>query len=490
MRDPRAFVTIRRATPRREPVDTRVQHWREFYEPMTEPALSEQGSRCMDCGVPFCHGDRGCPVQNVIPEWNALVQRGAWREALASLHATNNFPEFTGRLCPAPCESACVLGLIGEPVAIRAIEQAIVDRGFQEGWITPRRPRQDTGSRVAVVGSGPAGLAAAQQLRRAGHAVTVFEKADRIGGLLRYGIPSFKLEKTVLDRRLEQIAAEGVVFRTNVLAGADELLSDFDAVLLATGADTARDLTVPGRDLAGIELAMTYLSQQNRRDAGDAIDTDVTIDARDKHVVIVGGGDTGSDCGGTCIRQGARSVTQFELLPEPAVERDASTPWPMWPMQLRTSHAHEEGLSREWSVSTTAFLGRNGRVEELRAARVSPVVRDGRVVYERMAEPEIAIRADLVLLAMGFTGPRRAGVLNELGVELTTGGTVRTGHDHQTSVAGVFAAGDVRRGASLIVWAIREGRDAARCVDEYLRTRAAAHGRSAPDSTARAVAGR
>lgn len=471
MRDVRAFVTLKRATPQREPVETRVNHWREFYEPMRDDALAEQGARCMDCGVPFCHGDTGCPVQNVIPDWNELVRVGRWRDALDALHTTNNFPEFTGRLCPAPCESACVLGLIGEPVSIRSIEQAIADRGWDEGWIEPHPPRAESGRRVAIVGSGPAGLAAAQQLRRLGHHVVVFEKSDRIGGLLRYGIPSFKLGKSALDRRVWQLISEGVVFRTNAHVGqsprVEELRRDFDAICLAMGAESARDLDVPGRTLAGIELAMPYLTQQNRRDEGDTI-TAGAIDARGKHVVIIGGGDTGSDCGGTCIRQGARSVRQFELLPQPGSERHASTPWPLWPMQLRTSHAHDEGLDRTWSVSTTAFSGRDGRVRYLHGVRVESDTSSGQPSFTPVPGTEFRVRADLVLLAMGFTGPRRAGLLDELGVACTASGAVRSDASHMTSVPGVFAAGDVRRGASLIVWAIREGRDAAREIDASL----------------------
>jgi glutamate synthase (NADPH) small chain len=472
--DARAFVTLRRATPRREPTGERVRHWREFYEPFSETGLREQGARCMDCGVPFCQSDTGCPVRNVIPEWNALVQRGNWREALASLHATNNFPEFTGRLCPAPCESACVLGLIDQPVAIRNIEQAIVDRGWQEGWIAPQPPAFESSRRVAVVGSGPAGLAAAQQLRRMGHGVVVFEKSDRIGGLLRYGIPSFKLEKAVLDRRLAQLRAEGVVFRAGADVGqsptVDELRENFHAVCVAIGAESARDLPVPGRVLSGIELAMRFLAQQNRRDAGDAIGADEAIDAEGKHVVIIGGGDTGSDCAGTCLRQGALSVRQFELLPQPPSERAESTPWPMWPMQLRTSHAHEEGCERDWSVSTVAFSGIGGRVRRLHAVRVTAQTGgDGRLVVATVPESQFVIAADLVLLAMGFVGPRRDGLLTQLGVELSSTGAVKTDDEHRTSVPGIFAAGDARRGASLIVWAIREGRDAAASIDAYLR---------------------
>jgi glutamate synthase (NADPH/NADH) small chain len=472
--DAPAFLKLRRATPGRQPVESRVHHWREFYESMPEPGLREQGARCMDCGVPFCQGDTGCPVRNVIPEWNALVQHGRWQEALDSLHATNNFPELTGRLCPAPCESACVLGIIEQPVAIRTIEQAIADRGFHEGWIMPQAPPSETGRRVAVIGSGPAGLAAAQQLRRMGHGVVVFEKADRIGGLLRYGIPSFKLEKTVLDRRVAQLEAEGVRFRTSAEVGrsptVDDLHRKFDAICLAMGAESPRDLQVPGRVLPGIHLAMPFLTQQNRRDAGEAIDPAESIDARDKHVVIIGGGDTGSDCGGTCIRQGARSVRQFELLPQPPEDRSDTTPWPLWPMQLRTSHAHDEGLEREWSVSTTSFSGASGRVRHLHAVRVAPETRDGRTSFAAIPGSDLRINADLVLLAMGFTGARQSGLLSLLGVEMTATGSVRTDESHRTSVDGVFAAGDVHRGASLIVWAIREGRDAADGIDAYLRT--------------------
>ncbi|MEO8575857.1 MAG: glutamate synthase subunit beta [Gemmatimonadales bacterium] len=468
--DARAFVTLRRAAPQREPVDERLRHWKEFYQPLPETALREQGARCMDCGVPFCHGDTGCPVHNVIPEWNELVQIGNWHEAVDSLHATNNFPEFTGRLCPAPCESACVLGIIDQPVAIRNIEQAIADRGFEEGWIAARPPTFESGHRVAVIGSGPAGLAAAQQLRRMGHAVDVFEKSDRIGGLLRYGIPEFKLEKRVLDRRIEQLRAEGVRFHTNANVGesvkVDELRRIYGAICVAIGAGVPRDLKAPGRILLGIDTAMNFLEQQNRRDAGDTIDPREEINARGRNVVIIGGGDTGSDCAGTCLRQGAASVRQFELLPEPPHDRSPSTPWPMWPMQLRSSHAHEEGTEREWCVSTTAFSGTAARVERLHAVRVAPD-ETGRMTP--VAGSEWVIETDLVLLAMGFTGPAREGLLSQLKLKLTDRSTVRVDGTHSTSVPGVFAAGDASRGASLIVWAIREGRDVAARIDSYLR---------------------
>jgi glutamate synthase (NADPH/NADH) small chain len=412
-------------------------------------------------------------VRNVIPEWNGLVQRGDWREAFESLHATNNFPELTGRLCPAPCESACVLGLVNEPVAIRHIEQTIADRGFAEGWVMPRPPRRVSGFRVAVIGSGPAGLAAAQQLRRSGHAVVVFEKNERAGGLLRYGIPEFKLEKSVLDLRLGQLEAEGVQFRSGIDVGeditAEDLRAEFDAICVATGAGAARDLDVPGRNLAGVHLAMDFLTAQNRRLEGDSIDG-AGSDARDKRVVIIGGGDTGSDCAGTCVRQGARSVSQFELLPQPPAGRATSTPWPLWPMQLRTSHAHEEGCDREWSVATTAFSGENGRVQRLHAARMERrVFADGRTDFGRMSGTDFELEADLVLLAMGFTGPIKSRLLTDLAVELDARGSVATDLEHRTSVPGVFAAGDAHRGASLIVWAIREGRDAAGSIDRWLR---------------------
>ena len=478
MGDPKGFLTIRRAAPTRQPVEERVRHWREFYVTLPGQSFQEQGARCMDCGVPFCQGDTGCPVRNVIPEWNDLVSRGRWREALIALEATNNFPELTGRLCPAPCESACVLGLIEQPVAIRHIEQAIADHGFDEGWITPRLPREETGKRVAVVGSGPAGLAAAQQLRRRGHAVVVFEKADRIGGLLRYGIPDFKLEKAVIDQRLTQLEAEGVVFRTSVDVGedvaADELRRDFDAICLAGGAQAARDLPLPGRELGGIHLAMDYLTQQNRRLAGDAVDPAETITAQGKRVIIIGGGDTGSDCAGTCHRQGARSVQQFVLYPQPPLERSATTPWPLWPMQLRSSHAHEEGCEREWSVATTAFSGVHGQVRKLHAVRVTVEATAGGPVHVApLPGSELEMDADLVLLAIGFQGPEPSRLLADLGVRRDVRGNVITDEAHRTSADGVFAAGDVRRGASLIVWAIREGRDAAESIDHYLRRGAA-----------------
>ena len=449
MGDVTGFLQLRRADPTRRPASERTGDWREMYEPLAESALREQGARCMDCGVPFCQGDTGCPVRNVIPDWNDLVYRGQWRDALETLHATNNFPEFTGRLCPAPCETACVLGLIDQPVGIRTIEQAIIDRGFAEGWVAPRPPARESGARVAVIGSGPAGLAAAQQLRRGGHAVTVFERSDRVGGLLRYGIPDFKMAKSVLDRRVIQLAAEGITFVTGVDVGQDVAVVDlrrrFDAILLAGGAPTPRDLDVQGRSLDGIHFAMPFLTHQNRRNAGLS---SVGPTAAGKRVVILGGGDTGSDCLGTCHRQGAAAVTQFELMPTPPTTRAPSTPWPLWPMQLRSSHAHEEGGNRDWSVATVAFSGAHGRVEQLHAVRVDPGFRP-------VPGSEFTVDCDLVLLAMGFT---RAG-------------TVATDADYATDADGVFAAGDQRRGASLIVWAIREGRDAAAAIGRYVAGR-------------------
>ena len=473
MGDARGFITLQRAGPVREPAQDRVRHWREFYAPMAAEDVTTQGARCMECGVPFCQGDTGCPVRNVIPEWNDLVSRGRWREASEALHATNNFPEFTGRLCPAPCESACVLGIIGEPVAIRTIEQAIADRGFEAGWIVPRPPTRSSGRRVVIVGSGPAGLAAAQQLRRSGHAVTVLEKDDRVGGLLRYGIPEFKLEKQVLDRRLRQLKAEGVVFCAGVHAGVDVgfdvLRGEYDAILLAGGAQRARELALPGRELGGVYLAMDYLTQQNRLLNGDDIHASGLISARSKRVVIIGGGDTGSDCAGTAHRQGAASVQQFELLPQPPHDRAVSTPWPLWPMKLRTSHAHEEGTARDWSVATTEFIGVDGRLVGLRTVRMDARPdANMRMQFVPVDGSEHTVAADLVLLAMGFTGPADDGLLAAMSVQRSPLGTVATDERHRTSVDGVFAAGDVRRGASLIVWAIREGRDAAAAMHQYL----------------------
>ncbi len=470
MADPKGFMKYAREGPKRRPVELRLLDWKEFYEPISEDKLKAQGARCMDCGVPFCQSHNGCPVVNLIPEWNDMVHRGRWEDALKALHTTNNFPEFTGRLCPAPCESACVLAINEDPVSIRIIEWNIIDRGFDEGWVQPILPVSHTGKAVAVVGSGPAGLTAAQQLARAGHSVTVFEKADRIGGLLRYGIPEFKMEKWVIDRRLEQMQAEGVQFKTGVHVGVDidaeTLRRQYDAICLAMGAEQARELPVPGRELKGIHLAMEYLTQQNKRNAGDSI-LEEPITAKGKRVVILGGGDTGSDCLGTTHRQGCTEVHQFELLPEPPPQRAESTPWPLWPMQLRSSHAHEEGCDRQWNVSTTRFTGHNGQVTKLHAARVS--FENGK--FTPVPNSEVEMEADLVLLAMGFTGPVKHGLLDSLGVQYDARGNAAVDENCMTNVPGVFAGGDVKRGASLIVWAIAEGRKMAAGVETYLHAR-------------------
>jgi glutamate synthase (NADPH/NADH) small chain len=453
-----------RELPARRPVHERVHDFREVYQEFPEQRLRTQAARCMDCGVPFCH--TGCPLKNIIPDWNDLVYRERWKEAIRTLHATNNFPEFTGRVCPAPCETACVLGINEPPVTIKNIEKTIIERAFQEGWIRPEAPARRTGKRVAIVGSGPSGLAAAQQLNRAGHAVTVFEKADRIGGLLRYGIPDFKLQKEVLDRRLDQMLQEGVVFQTGAHVGknvrVEDLRREFDALLLTGGAESPRDLPVPGRELQGIHFAMEYLPQQNRRVAGEVVDGQIL--ATGQRVVIIGGGDTGADCLGTAHRQKAASVQQFEIMPQPPLERSPSTPWPLWPLQLRTESAHEEGGIRHWAVATARFTGdENGHVKQLHAVRVGPPPK-----FELVPGTEFTMDADLVLIAMGFTGPVRNGMIETLGVKLEVRGNVETGANHMCSVPGVFAAGDMRRGQSLVVWAISEGRNAARSIDEFL----------------------
>jgi len=472
------FVDYPRETPSRRAVTERVNDWFEIYLDFPEDNLRNQAARCMDCGVPFCH--TGCPVNNIIPNWNDLVYRGRWKEAVRQLHATNNFPEFTGRICPAPCEAACVLGINQPAVTIKQIEKSIVERGFSEGWIRPEPPKMRTGRKVAVVGSGPAGLAAAQQLCRAGHAVTVHEKADRIGGLLRYGIPEFKMEKHVVDRRLEQMTAEGVRFVTNANVGENisvqDLQREFDAILLAGGAEHPRDLALPGRELQGIHYAMDFLPQQNRRCSGDSLDPAAEILATGKRVVIIGGGDTGADCLGTCHRQKPLSVHQFEIMPLPPAERSPQTPWPLWPMQLRVEGAHEEGGTRDWGIATTKFTGdANGNVKKLHGVRVGAPPK-----FESISGTEFEMDADLVLLAMGFLGPVRAGMIEQLGVALDRRGNVQTDEHYATSIPGIFAAGDMRRGQSLVVWAIAEGRKAAASVDHYLGTgvsAAAAHRR-------------
>jgi glutamate synthase (NADPH/NADH) small chain len=465
--DKEGFLKHVRVTPRRRPVSVRLRDWNEVYEDLPAETLNEQASRCMNCGIPFCHN--GCPLGNLIPEWNDLVHRDFWRAASDRLHATNNFPEFTGRLCPAPCEAACVLGISQDPVTIKQVEVEIVDRAFDEGWVVPVPPDALTGKRVAVVGSGPGGLAAAQQLTRAGHAVTVFERDDRIGGLLRYGIPEFKMEKRHLDRRLEQMAAEGTVFRPGVNAGiditADELRRDFDAIVLAGGATVARDLPIPGRELGGIHQAMEYLPWANRVQQGDLDESPIT--AAGKKVVIIGGGDTGADCLGTAHRQGATSIHQFEIMPRPPESRDESTPWPTYPLMFRVTSAHEEGGERVFAVNTERFHGADGVVSRLSAHEV---VVSGRE-FQKVDGTDFELEADLVLLAMGFLGPERPGLLTDLGVELDARGNVARGKNFETNVPGVFVAGDMGRGQSLIVWAIAEGRAAAAGVDEYLQGR-------------------
>jgi len=468
------FIEFHRKKPPTRDVAERLRDWNEVYLPYPDSALKDQAARCMDCGIPFCH--QGCPLGNLIPDWNDLVYRDRWQAAIDRLHATNNFPEFTGRLCPAPCEGSCVLGINDDPVTIKSVEVSIIDRAFEEGWVAPVLPETRTGRSVAVVGSGPAGLAVAAQLNRAGHTVTVFERDDRIGGLLRYGIPEFKMEKRVLDRRLNLLMAEGVVFRTNANIGVnvpvEELRAQFDAIVLTGGATRPRDLPVPGRDLKGVHFAMDYLTQQNRRNEGDDVPDAEAISARGKHVIIIGGGDTGADCLGTAHRQGAASVHQLELLSRPPDDRAPGNPWPMWPNIFRVSTAHEEGGERLYSISTQKFTGdESGQVTALHGTHVEMVQKDGRTEFVPVAGSEFELKADLVLLAMGFTGPESNGMLSRLGVKLTERGNVWRDERWMTSVPGVFTAGDMQRGQSLIVWAIAEGRSCARAVDEYLMGR-------------------
>jgi glutamate synthase (NADPH/NADH) small chain len=468
------FIEFKRDKQPYRPVAERLRDWTQVMVPWPAEKLQRQAARCMDCGIPFCH--QGCPLGNLIPDWNDLVYRDKWREAIQRLHATNNFPEFTGTLCPAPCEGSCVLGINDDPVTIKPIELAIIDHAVEAGWVKPEPPAVRTGKKVAVVGSGPAGLAAAQQLNRAGHWVTVFERAGRIGGLLRYGIPEFKMEKSVLDRRLDQMEAEGVKFITNAHVGVtvavEELRRTFDAILLAGGACSPRDLPVPGRELRGIHFAMEYLTLQNKRCEGDRVPEEQFVTARGKRVVIIGGGDTGADCLGTVHRQGPVSVHQFEILPRPPDTRAPDNPWPQWPNVYRVSSAHEEGGERVYAVSTKRFLGdEHGHVRALEAIRVETMRDNGRTAFKEIPGSEFTLPCELVLLAMGFVGPERAGMLDRLGLKLTDRGNVWRDANWMTSVPGIFTAGDMQRGQSLIVWAIADGRSAARGVDLYLMGR-------------------
>jgi glutamate synthase (NADPH/NADH) small chain len=475
MGKPTGFLEIERHDRGYEKPDSRLKNWREFVTPLPYAEVSQQAARCMDCGIPFCH--TGCPVNNMIPDWNNLVYRDQWRTALDTLHSTNNFPEFTGRVCPAPCEASCTLNIQDNPVTIKTIECQIVDRGWEEGWIKPQPTKTKTGKNIAVVGSGPAGLACAQQLARAGHNVTVFEKSDRIGGLLRYGIPDFKMEKHLIDRRMRQMEAEGVSFRTGVEVGTSVsvsmLLKDYDALVMSGGAEDPRNLDVIGRELDGIHFAMDFLTQQNKRVAGDdeaKAAPQGTISAKGKHVVVIGGGDTGSDCIGTSNRQGAASITQLEILSRPPDREQKALTWPDWPLKLRTSSSHEEGCDRDWSVLTRRAKGTGGRIEALECVRVEwQKGDDGRMQMVEVPNSTFDLKADLVLLAMGFVGPRKAGLVEQAAVERDGRGNVKANVlDYKTSVPNVFSCGDMRRGQSLVVWAIREGRQCARAVDEAL----------------------
>jgi glutamate synthase (NADPH/NADH) small chain len=472
MGKPTGFIELARTERHTTAPSDRVLHYREFTLSPSEAELAEQGSRCMDCGIPFCH--QGCPVNNIIPDWNDGVYQGNWQQSLDILHSTNNFPEFTGRICPAPCEAACTLNLQDQPVTIKSIECAIIDKGWDMGWVKPQIPAQRTGKRVAVIGSGPAGLACAQQLARAGHEVVVFEKNDRIGGLLRYGIPDFKMEKTHIDRRISQMQAEGVSFRPNSHIGTDisaqKILADFDAVVLAVGSEKPRDLDVAGRnDLEGVHFAMDFLRQQNKRNAGDVIADDVAITATGKHVVVIGGGDTGSDCIGTSLRQGAASVVQLEIMPQPPEKENKALTWPLWPNKLRTTTSHHEGIKqRYWSVNSQSVTGKDGKITQLHAVEVEWKQEGGQWKMSEKPNSAFTLDADLVLIATGFVHPVHEGLLQELGVELERNNIKATDKNYHTSIDKVFAAGDGRRGQSLVVWAIREGRQAARAVDEYL----------------------
>jgi len=470
------FLEIERQERSYDKPEDRLHHYKEFVHPLAAPEIRNQAARCMDCGIPFCH--QGCPVNNQIPDWNNLVYRDQWRIASENLHTTNNFPEFTGRICPAPCEASCTLNIIDTPVNIKSIECQIVDRAWEEGWIQPQVAAKKTGKSVAVVGSGPAGMAAAQQLARAGHSVTLFEKSDRIGGLLRYGIPDFKMEKHHIDRRVRQMEAEGVAFKTGVEVGkgvsVDQLLADYDAVVLSGGAEQPRDLVLAdGREMDGIHFAMDFLTQQNKRVAGDPeakAAPNGTLGAKGKHVVVIGGGDTGSDCVGTSNRHGAASVTQFEIMPQPPAKENKMLVWPDWPLKMRTSTSHQEGCERDWSVQTKRAIGADGKITALECVRVEWQLGDGgQMKLVEVPGSEFTLKADLVLLAMGFTGPRKAGLVEQSGVELDPRGNVKAPlTNYQTSKSKIFACGDMRRGQSLVVWAIREGRQCARGVDEFL----------------------
>ncbi len=463
------FMEIKRETPARRPIAERLQDWREYDLKLPEDKLRAQGARCMDCGIPFCH--KGCPLGNIIPDWNDLVYRGRWQEAIERLHSTNNFPEFTGRVCPAPCEEACVLNINNDPVTIKLLEKNIIDHAWAEGWVAPLPPTRKTGKRVAVVGSGPSGLACAQQLARAGHEVTLYERADRLGGLLMYGIPDFKLEKHLVRRRVEQMQAEGVKVVTNCRVGfdidGDEMRARHDAIVLTMGATKPRDLPIPGRELKGVHFAMEFLPQQNRRNAGDTIDPAVAISAKGKKVVILGGGDTGSDCLGTSNRQGASAVYQYELLPMPPERRTAAMPWPDWPMILRTSTSHEEGVLRDWNINTKRFIGENGMLKALEGVKLRWKQENGRMMMEEIPGSNFIIECELALLALGFLGPEPEGIISQLGLKLDARSNVLC-DNYMSSVPGVFAAGDTRRGQSLVVWAIWEGRECARAVDTWL----------------------
>jgi glutamate synthase (NADPH/NADH) small chain len=475
MGKPTGFLEIERHDRSYDPPEARLKTWKEFVHPLAGPELGKQAARCMDCGIPFCH--QGCPVNNQIPDFNNLIYRNQWQAALENLQSTNNFPEFTGRVCPAPCEASCTLNIVDTPVTIKTIECQIVDRGWDEGWIRPEPSARGTGKRVAVVGSGPSGLACAQQLARAGHAPTVFEKSDRIGGLLRYGIPDFKMEKHLIDRRIRQMEGEGVIFRTNFEVGrtvsVQRLLDDYDVLVMAGGAEAPRDLPVPGRELDGVHFAMDFLTQQNKRNAGDAEEIAAptgTLSAAGKHVVVIGGGDTGSDCIGTSNRHGALSVTQLEIMPRPPERENKQLSWPDWPLRLRTSSSQEEGCEREFAIGTKRFVGEDGKVTALECARLEWAAGDdGRMQMREVEGSAFLMKADLVLLAMGFVGPRREGLVEEGGVDLDPRGNVRANVvDYRTSSPNIFACGDMRRGQSLVVWAIREGRQCAQAVDTFL----------------------